>query len=98
MKTTLVHLLITWALMGTFQRRLVSDTETPLHQYEAKTAETIKVAKAPSTATIWDAKGLSLAVIREAEAAHAATIMEVEATHATAVREVDTPTQPWLGR
>ena len=68
--------------------RLISDTETALHQNEAKASETIKVVKAHYATSIHEAKALYAAAIREVEANHSTSIMEAEGGHANAIRKV----------
>ena len=89
MNNAMSHLLTTWALLDVHQWRLISDTETALHQNAAKASKAIKEVKAHCVASIYEAEALYAVVIREVETTHSISIMEVEGAHMTAVREAE---------
>ena len=82
------QLLTTRATMDSDQRRLVSNTETALHQNEGKTAKAIKEAKACCTATILDTEAMSAAAIREAETACADHAHTLEQSHRESMQDI----------
>ena len=89
MNSAMSPILTLWALLDAHQWRLISDTETALHQNEAKATKTIKVVKAYYMATICEAEDLHVMAIREAETNCSTSIMEAEGGHVTAIREVE---------
>ena len=64
-------------------------TQTALHQKEAKASKAVKEVKAHCEASICEAEALYVAAIREVETTHSTSIMDAEDAHMTAVREAE---------
>ena len=88
MNNAMSHLLTLQASLDAHQWRLVSDTETTLHQNEAKASEAIKVVKACYATSILETEALYVSVIKEVEANYSTSIMEMEGGHVTAMQDV----------
>ena len=87
MNNAMSCLLTTQASLDALWQRLISDTETTLHQNEAKAIQEVKTC---CTASIHEAEALHAAAIREAETTHSISIMEAEeGACMTAVREAE---------
>ena len=89
MNDAMICILTTQASLDTCQERLVSDTETTLHQNEAKASKAVKGVKACCTASIHEAEALYVAAMWESETAHSISIMKVEGACTTAAREAE---------
>ena len=89
MNAAMGQLLTTRASMGSHQRRLVSNTETTLHQNEAKAAKAIKEAKAQCAAMIWDAEATCTVIIREAETACVGHTHILQQSHGESMQDLE---------